>query len=278
MKKRDRKRQAMLWRIALILSLCVFVFCAYKLISIQLEYKAGTDEYDNLRELAVEAAPEAAPEPKPEEQKPERDDNAIVEGDEIAADTGSDFAVPDINFEALREINSEVVGWLVMEAVDISYPIVKGEDNEKYLNTTFENKKNGAGAIFMECSNRPDFNDSNTIIYGHNMKNGSMFGSLKKILEEEVYAKSRCFWICTPEGKYRYEIFSAYETPADGETYTLFSEPGEEFKAYLDAMKERSALPQVVMPLTGNDRVVTLSTCTGNSANRFVVQGKRISG
>lgn len=275
-RKTKKKFQEFIWRAALIVSLCVFVFCAYRLIAIQIEYKEGTDEYDSLREIAMEPTVQPTPEPEeptptstPEPDKPE-------EGEEIAVQTDGDFEAPDINFDALREINSEVVGWIVMESIDISYPIVKTQDNEKYLDTTFEGNKNGAGAIFMERSNQPDFNDCNTIIYGHNMKNGTMFGSLKKILEENVYTKSRYFWICTPQGKYRYEIFSAYETAADGETYTLFSEPGEEFKAYLDACKKKSALPQITIPLTGNDKVVTLSTCTSNSANRFVVQGRRI--
>ena len=275
-RKTKKKIREIAWRAALVVSLCVFVFCAYRLIAIQLEYKAGTEEYDSLREIAMETTPEATPTPEAEEPEETPQDNTPVEGDEVAAQTSRNFEAPDINFDALREINSEVVGWIVMESIDISYPIVKAEDNDKYLGTTFEGKKNGAGAIFMEHTNQPDFNDCNTLIYGHNMKNGSMFGSLNKILEEAVYSKSRYFWICTPEGKYRYEIFSAYETPADGETYTLFSEPGEEFKAYLDAMKEKSALPQITIPLTGNDKVVTLSTCTANSANRFVVQGKRV--
>ena len=106
------------------------------------------------------------------------------------------------------------MGWIYVEAVpDINYPIVHGKDNETYLHRTYEKNYNFAGTIFVDYENKGDFSDCNTIVYGHNMKNGSMFAQLKKFTQdEETYKKSKYFWIFTPEKNYRYEIISAYTT------------------------------------------------------------------
>ena len=106
------------------------------------------------------------------------------------------------------------------------------------------------------------------------MKNGSMFGNLDEFVKKpEVYARSKYFWILTPEADYRYEIVSAYTTGVSSVTYTLFKGPGKEFQDYLETIKSYSAIDTTVRELTIKDRIVTLSTCTGNSATRFVVQG-----
>lgn len=128
-------------------------------------------------------------------------------------------------------MNPDVVGWIYVEALNhISYPIVQGKDNETYLHQTYEGNYNFAGTLFIDYENSSDFNDCNTLVYGHNMKNGSMFGHLKKFAEDQnVYNKSKYFWILTPDKNYRYEIISAYTTGVDSDTYTLFKGPGEEF-------------------------------------------------
>ena len=115
---------------------------------------------------------------------------------------------PEVDFDALKAINDDVVGWLELEAIpSISYPIAQGEDNEYYLHRTIKKTYNFAGSVFIDSTNASDFSDCNTIIYGHNMKNGSMFGKLKQMYESEKYKDSKYLWICTPNGKYRYEIF-----------------------------------------------------------------------
>lgn len=238
--------------VVLILCVGVFLFSAYQLLHIYMEYKKGSDEYDAIKDVAViEPAQEEETEDEPQLQ------------------------APQIDFEALQATNPDVVGWLELEAIDISYPIVKGKDNDKYLHYTFEGKKNAAGAIFMEYTNKSDFSDCNTIIYGHNMKNGSMFGKLKKFQREDVYSVSPYLWICTPDGSYRYEIFSYHTTSATGDTYTLFSAPGQEFQQYLEKMKGASEIDNEVQ-VSQSDKIVTLSTCTGNDKTRFVVQAKRL--
>lgn len=256
--KRNQKKTIgdIIRSIILAVAVGVFLYSGLQLYHIYSEYKKGADEYDQVRQYLT--LPDTA-----------GDDNLDQGGDPAK------ITVPQVDFEALRQINPDVVAWIQLDALDISYPVVKGTDNDRYLSYTFEGNKNSAGAIFMDYSNASDFNDCNTLIYGHNMKNGSMFGKLKKFQREDAYSKSPYFWICTPSGSYRYEIFSYHTTSATGDTYTMYSGPGEEFKAYLDNMQSMSEVSTQVQ-LTQDDKIVTLSTCTGNDATRFVVQGKRL--
>ena len=133
---------------------------------------------------------------------------------------------------------------------------------------------NFAGCIFMEYQNHSDFSDKNTIIYGHNMKNGSMFGTLRKFYEDEVYEKAPYFWIYTPDKIYRYDIFSCAEVPVDSLAYQItFSGEGS-FEKYIDDAYSRSVVKGNDIKVTAEDKIVTLSTCTGNESTRFIVQGK----
>ena len=255
--KKPKKKGDIVLTLALIVAVAVFCFAAYNLFHIYTEYKKGTDEYNHIEQMAVtERAPESTEEASDTEQGPQ-----------------PPF---DVDFAALQGVNPDVVGWIYIEALDgISYPVVQGEDNEEYLHTTYEKNYNFAGTIFIDYENSRDFSDCNTLVYGHNMKNGSMFGQLKKFSEDQTtYEKSKYFWIFTPEKDYRYEIISAYTTGVNSDTYTLFKGPGDEFQEYLDTIKGYSEIETDDTELTIKDRIVTLSTCTGNDATRYVVQGR----
>lgn len=246
--------------IVLIVAICIFCYAAFNLYHIYTEYKKGTDEYNSISEMAVT----------------ERDPDQV---EEIDQPDEQPVAPVSIDFDSLRSINEDVIGWIYMEALpEISYPVVQGEDNNFYLHQTYEKNYNFAGTIFIDYENKRDFSDCNTLVYGHNMKNGSMFGHLKKFAEDqETYNKSKYFWILTPEKNYRYEIISAYTTGVNSDTYTLFKGPGDEFQKYLETIRGYSEIKTDAEDLTIKDKIVTLSTCTGNEATRFVVQGRRIS-
>lgn len=260
-KQTGKKSRAgdILLTVILIAAIAVFCYAAYNLYHIYTEYKKGTDEYNKIAQMAVTQRDPDAPEaPKEEEEalKPPM----------------------NIDFDSLRSINKDVIGWIYVEALpDINYPVVQGENNETYLHMTYEKNYNFAGTIFIDYENKRDFSDCNTLVYGHNMKNGSMFAQLKNFTQnEEVYKQSKYFWIFTPEKNYRYEIVSAYTTGKNSDTYTLFKGPGEEFQKYLDDMKAKSEIPTEAGDMDIKDRIVTLSTCTGNEATRYVVQGVRV--
>ena len=176
---KQKKKGDILLTLVLIVAIAVFCYAAVNLFHIYTEYKKGTDEYNHIEQMAVtDRAPDSQ---------------------EVAGPNAQPKAPIDVDFAALKSVNSDVVGWIYVEALDgISYPIVQGKDNETYLHQTYEKNYNFAGTIFVDYENSPDFSDCNTLVYGHNMKNGSMFGHLKKFAEDqETYNKSKYFWILT---------------------------------------------------------------------------------
>ena len=256
--QKKKKKSDVLLTIALIVAIAVFCYAAFNLYHIYTEYKKGTDEYNQIEEMAVT----------------ERDADSA----EVAGPNAQVKPPIEVDFDKLKSVNEDVVGWIYVDALpDISYPIVKGKDNQTYLHQTYEKNYNFAGTIFVDYENSGDFSDCNTLVYGHNMKNGSMFGHLKKFREDDrLYKQDKYFWILTPERNYRYEIISAYTTGVNSDTYTLFKGPGEEFEKYLETIKGYSEIQTDDTDLTIKDKIVTLSTCTGNESTRFVVQGKRV--
>ena len=256
--QKKKKKSDVLLTIALIVAIAVFCYAAFNLYHIYTEYKKGTDEYNQIEEMAVT----------------ERD----ADSGEVAGPNAQLKPPIEVDFDKLKSVNEDVVGWIYVDALpDISYPIVKGKDNQTYLHQTYEKNYNFAGTIFVDYENSGDFSDCNTLVYGHNMKNGSMFGHLKKFREDDkLYKQDKYFWILTPERNYRYEIITAYTTGVNSDTYTLFKGPGEEFEKYLETIKGYSEIKTDDTDLTIKDRIVTLSTCTGNESTRFVVQGKRV--
>lgn len=256
--QKKKKKSDVLLTIALIVAIAVFCYAAFNLYHIYTEYKKGTDEYNQIEEMAVT----------------ERD----ADSGEAAGPNAQLKPPIEVDFDKLKSVNEDVVGWIYVDALpDISYPVVKGKDNQTYLHQTYEKNYNFAGTIFVDYENSGDFSDCNTLVYGHNMKNGSMFGHLKKFREDDrLYKQDKYFWILTPERNYRYEIISAYTTGVNSDTYTLFKGPGEEFEKYLETIKGYSEIQTDDTDLTIKDKIVTLSTCTGNESTRFVVQGKRV--
>mgnify|MGYP005945403765 CR=1 FL=1 len=187
-KKKQKKRGNPLWTLVFLAALAVFCFSGYKLIGIYLDYKTGTDEYRDLQQYTTEItktpetpAPKKTEEPQAESEPAEPSE---PEPEPLSYPTEPPLAV---DFESLKAINLDVKGWLYIEALDISYPVVQGPDNDAYLHTTYEGTSNFAGSIFLDYQNQDDFSDGNTIVYGHNMKNLSMFGKLKQMKEQEKY-------------------------------------------------------------------------------------------
>ena len=253
-KKKQKKRGNPLWTLVFLAALAVFCFSGYKLIGIYLDYKTGTDEYRDLQQYTTE----------------------ITKTPETPAPTKTEEPPLAVDFESLKAINPDVKGWLYIEALDISYPVVQGPDNDAYLHTTYEGTSNFAGSIFLDYQNQDDFSDGNTIVYGHNMKNLSMFGKLKQMKQQEKYKDSVYFWMLTPESNDVYQIFSAFYTEADSDVYTLYSGGGEAFVQYLNTMAARSEIPVEQLPMDENSHIIVLSTCAASdTTGRFVVLGVR---
>ena len=256
----------MILTLGILICVGVIVYSGYKLLSTRLAYHEGESEYNTLLRYTAEVTQ------TPEEPGTDAEQNQAAEADPQEME-GPPIQV---DFAALQAINPDIVGWLHIEALDISYPVVQGTDNDYYLHRTFEGKDNFAGSIFVECRNTGDWTDCNTIVYGHNMKNQSMFGKLSLIQNWEEGQGPLEFWILTPEENYRYEIFSAQYTDAYSDVYTLFTGTGDLFLDYLNKMQSQSQIPVEPRTFSLNDRVVTLSTCASSEGDeRYVVQGIR---
>lgn len=180
----------------------------------------------------------------------------------------------DVDIAGLQAINPDVVGWIYVEGTDISYPIMYSGDDEAYLRTTMDGEAATAGSIFLEGYNLPDFSDSHNIIYGHNMRNLSMFGSLKFYKSVDNYLEEhKYFQIITADCKYRYEIFSYFDTEAASWVYAVPYSADEEFGNYIsELLKHSYADIDTEKEVTYTDKVTTLSTCS-TSGNRFTVHG-----
>ena len=201
-------------------ALCVFVYSIFSLVSIFMEYKAGEEEYKKAQQY-VHSSDENQP-------------SGEVEYADQQEPLNPNFQPASIDWDKLMQQNADIYGWIQFETLEqINYPIVHSGDNDYYLHHTIYHTENSAGSIFIEANNRTDFSDMNTFIYGHNMKNGSMFGLLRYYKEESYYKGNEYFWIYTPQGNYRYKIFSCYEPRAESETYTWWSAPCDEYTQYL---------------------------------------------
>ena len=192
--------------------------------------------------------------------------------------TGNDF-LPQ--YQALYAQNSDLAGWIQIDGTNINYPVMQSKhDPDFYLKHNFEKADSPHGCPYVQANCDLQTPSDNILVYGHNMKNGSMFGMLKKYrADETLYNTSKYFWILTPEKDYRYEIIAAYTTSVNSDTYTLFKGPGKEFLEYEKKMFQNSEIRTDATASEANvkDKIVTLSTCTGNQATRFVVQGKRVN-
>lgn len=258
-----------IYRIILVISLILMVVAAVNIVILGREYRAGINEYKALEQY-VEVVDNTKPVQKEKEKEEPEEVQEEVKESVIPVSLQIDYA-------KLKAINGDFVGWLYYEPLELSYPIVRGNDNEHYTHYTFENENNSSGAIFLDFLNRPNFQDFNTIIYGHNMRNGTMFGSLKKLLNDNsIIEENPYFYIFTEDKAFMYEIASVYITNSESKTYDLI-ETEEDQSSYIEYIKSVSTWTwgKDIVP---QDKIVTLSTCHGlHSTNRTVVHGVLIA-
>ena len=181
-----------------------------------------------------------------------------------------------VDFKKLKEKNSDTVGYLKVNNTDVEYVVVKGNDNDFYLNHNFNKEYNVAGWIFADYKNNFDGTDKNIVIYGHNMQDGSMFASLKNILTSNWQNNTnKQIKLVTEQGTITYQIFSSYTIEAEDYYITTNFQNEEEFNNFLNTVSKRSYYDYNV-EVNESDNVLTLSTCTGTGNNRIVIHAKQI--
>lgn len=193
--------------------------------------------------------------------------------------TGEQMERVQIDFGRLREINADTAGWIMFPDRCVNYPLVQCDDNSYYLGHSFKRSKNAAGCIFMDCRNE-SFADQNVVIYGHNMADNTMFGSLKGVFSEEFWEREGSdiiFIFDTGNHLRKYQIFSYYTVEKEDYYITTSFQDDEEYAEFLSKIKARS-FRVLNVDVTTDDYILTLSTCAGVSGTgrRRVIHAKLI--
>ena len=235
--------------------LAVLGYCVRQIVGITDEYQAGEQAYEELEQYIV--MPETVPVETTADEEPVEAETAPAE-----------LQWPQVDFDALAEVNSDIVGWLYIPGTVINYPVVQGADNEYYLKHLFDGKYNSSGCIYLDCGAEGDFTSMNSVLHGHHMKNGSMFAGICKYKDQSYFDEHPTAMLLTPDGNYLVEFFSGYvcEVTADAWDYD-FDE------VWLDKRIRSSYFDADVIPTT-EDHILTLSTCCYDFKDaRFVLHG-----
>ena len=264
-----KKRRRIGWLIPAVL-LVVFVFSFANFMREFLTYQQAKNEYKELGKY-IEVIPEG--EEAPSDAEAEESTAEAPEEDEK-----EQYQYPNlqIDYDGLMATNSEFVGVIYIPVLNLTYPIAQSTGNDKYLHTTFEGTRNASGCIFLDCAASKDFSDSNSFIFGHNMKNGTMFGSLKQFLQkEELCDEDPYIYIYQKDQVLVYRIFAYYTIPVRDDVYDDFS--GDDgYDAYVADAGKHSVYhlsKEEKIDWSSRPKLLTLSTCyaTGH-VNNFIVQ------
>ena len=242
-------------------AVCVLIFiaaavCAGIGIRQYLQEKNAGDGYDGIRAEIGSGVPKEAPE-------------------------GDPIEIP-IDFAALRERNPDVYAWITIPGTVIDYPILQSaSDNTYYLTHTIDGVESPEGSIYTETYNSRDFEDPNTVIYGHDMANGSMFRNLLNYQDRSFFDANREVLIYTPDAIRRYRIFAAYLYDDRHLMQSFNFEDKDVYRQYLESVfsiREMGACIDTDQEVTADDKIITLSTCYGvQEDKRYLVQAVLVS-
>lgn len=246
------------------------------------------ERYEQLLEQAVAESdkpienPDKVPESVEQVQTSEQETEVVEEENFLPNDR--------IDFDYLWTQNQDIVAWIEIPGTEVNYPILCSEDNEYYLLHNLDGSKGYPGCIYMETYNATDFRDPLTVLYGHNMKNGTMFGSLKKFQKEDFFNSNKELDIYLPDRMYKYELLAVsqyndehllgqdFAANMDG-GYTFTGMQGNEGTNFWEKLKQFSdnkAIFSENQKLTEDDQFLVLSTCLGNPNKRLLVVYKRV--
>ena len=252
--EKAKKRSDIIRRIILVISVGVFIFAAYNLINIFLAYHKADVIYDNIQQEVLDE---------------DTHTNVVIGEDEQEVEIPFTY-----NHQALLNINSQGIGYMYIPSIDCRLPMVQGDDNDYYLTHTFNKEYSANGCLFEDYRINGGLSASQVIIYGHNMRNGAMFGKLKSYQDYSFWNNSGndVFYIYTGNVIKEYKIFSCYVSEAISDTYTFNFPTLESMRDYAVNMKAKSMYDTGV-DVSMATQVITLSTCTNDGEQRFIVHG-----
>jgi len=273
-KTAKNKKKRIIYNIAIIILLIVFVTSGILLAKYFLDSKKSEDRVDELKELIVE-----------------EDTSIDISEEDIITPQKKDPEYVDVNgvvvqskFEAIYRVNNDFIGWITIDDTDIDYPVVQSMyDEEYYIHKDFDKKYSQAGTLFIDTSSNVAAPSDSILIYGHNMKTGKMFHDLLEYESEEFYNEHKYITFNTIYGDGVYEVIAAFRTKIYPTDYTGFkyykffdAESEEEFNNYVERCQEFTPY-EIDSTATYGDKLLTLSTCAYHTDNgRYVVVAKKV--
>ena len=250
--------------VAAVVLLILLVVVVALICSVLYRYNNEGDTYDEARAAYVKVVAGELPEE--------------AESEASTAPAEEDSVCPiEVDFAELQAVNEDIVAWIYCEDTVINYPVCKCEDDDFYLKHAYDKSPSSSGTIFIEAENVPDFSDANYILYGHHMKNKTMFATLSYWAEQEYFEQHPRMWLLTPQQNYRIDLFAGYLTDALSDVYAVYREYGPQLEEYLEKAADSSDfISDVVVPEEGYSYIV-LSTCEYQFENaRYVLHGKLV--
>lgn len=232
----------------------LIVYSGYNLYLVYREYSTATNSYSTLTDEYTSPAPSTTT---------------------TSTQEDASQLPPKVDFAKLQKKNPDVIGWIFSAGTKINYPVTVGRDNAYYLTHLIDGRRNSSGTIFIDRTNASDFSDDNTIMYGHHMRNGSMFASIEKYKKQSYFDEHPIMHLLTPNGNYRIEVFAG--NLRDDEMLERTFGDGESKLAFLEKVRKRSTFISPV-EVSETDRIVTLSTCDYSYDNaRYMLFGKLVA-
>ncbi len=247
-----------MYAVSMILLSGILILCCVGIFSYNSDARANKREIEEvIREVIGEPVQEGS------------EENKMSGESEKGRNIGGKLEEIQIDFERLKELNADTTGWIMFYDRHVNYPLVQTDDNSYYLNHSFKREKNAAGCLFMDCQNK-SFEDRNVVIYGHNMLDRTMLGSLKDVFQEKFWEEEDrdIIWIADTDHCLRkYKIFSYYIVEEEDYYITTFFPDDADYTEFLNVVKARS-FQELDVNVTADDHILTLSTCTGASGTR----------
>lgn len=262
----------------LLICLAVFVYCGGMMIDQLVSKVRANNAYDDIREIFYDnsgLSPDGAL-VRSVSSRPMKPITGNVYEDTQAEDVDEQFLIRN-KLQTLKTINPDIYGWIKIDGTRVDYPVVQGRDNDYYLHYTFKKEYLYSGTLFVDYTNSKSLlRNYNTVIYGHNMTDGSMFNTLYNFKDKKFF-ENGLIEITTDEGLFIYEVFSAHVVNEKDPYFVTGFEDVEEFIAYAEVMQMQSIYSKNIN-FCENDRVLTLSTCTNiRNYERFAVHARLIS-
>lgn len=260
MSRKDKKRKKFFYRLFIILFILIIIYCSIKIGKWCADNKENKNVQNEISKMITIKEKKESINNEGEKENKELQQNEY-----------------EVDFKALKEKNPDTVAWLKVNGTNIEYVVVKTKDNKYYLKHNFNKEYNVGGWIFADYKNKIDGSDKNIVIYGHNMRDNSMFGSLKDVIKKKWYNNEENYEITfvTENETSIYKVFSVYQIEDEDYYIQTNFKNNSDFKNFINTLKKRS-IKKFNIDVTENDSILTLSTCANNNLYRVVLHAKKI--